>query len=38
MDLLHKLELLADAAKDDVSCASSGTSKRDSLGELSAAA
>ncbi len=33
MDLLQKLEILADAAKYDASCASSGTSKRDSLGE-----
>ncbi|MGG5811893.1 putative DNA modification/repair radical SAM protein [Falsiroseomonas sp. CW058] len=31
MDLLRKLELLADAAKYDASCASSGTAKRDSL-------
>ena len=33
MDLLQKLEILADAAKYDASCASSGTSKRDSLGQ-----
>ena len=33
MDLLQKLEILADAAKYDASCASSGTAKRDSLGE-----
>ena len=33
MELLKKLEILADAAKYDASCASSGTSKRDSLGE-----
>ncbi len=32
MDLLAKLEILADAAKYDASCASSGTEKRDSLG------
>jgi putative DNA modification/repair radical SAM protein len=31
MDLLQKLTLLADAAKYDASCASSGTAKRDSL-------
>ncbi|MBR0657431.1 putative DNA modification/repair radical SAM protein [Plastoroseomonas arctica] len=30
MDLLRKLEILADAAKYDASCASSGTDKRDS--------
>jgi putative DNA modification/repair radical SAM protein len=30
MDLLQKLEILADAAKYDASCASSGTAKRDS--------
>jgi putative DNA modification/repair radical SAM protein len=30
MDLLQKLEILADAAKYDASCASSGTTKRDS--------
>jgi putative DNA modification/repair radical SAM protein len=30
MDLIRKLELLADAAKYDASCASSGTTKRDS--------
>ena len=33
MELLHKLEILADAAKYDASCASSGTNKRTSLGE-----
>jgi putative DNA modification/repair radical SAM protein len=33
MDLLHKLEILADAAKYDASCASSGTNKRDSRGQ-----
>ena len=33
MDLLQKLEILADAAKYDASCASSGTAKRSSLGE-----
>ena len=33
MDLLKKLEILADAAKYDASCASSGTAKRSSLGE-----
>ena len=32
MDLLQKLEILADAAKYDASCASSGTAKRSSLG------
>jgi putative DNA modification/repair radical SAM protein len=32
MELLRKLEILADAAKYDASCASSGTSKRNSLG------
>ena len=32
MDLLRKLEILADAAKYDASCASSGTDKRSSLG------
>src|ERR1700712_3533829 len=32
MDLLRKLEILADAAKYDASCASSGTEKRSSLG------
>ncbi len=31
MDLRRKLEILADAAKYDASCASSGTAKRDSL-------
>ena len=34
MDLLQKLEILADAAKYDASCASSGTTKRDSLGQM----
>ncbi len=33
MDLLEKLKILADAAKYDASCASSGTDKRNSLGE-----
>ena len=33
MDLLKKLEILADAAKYDASCASSGTETRDSLGQ-----
>ena len=33
MDLLKKLEILADAAKYDASCASSGTEKRSSAGE-----
>ena len=33
MDLLQKLEILADAAKYDASCASSGTVRRNSLGE-----
>ena len=33
MDLLKKLEILADAAKYDASCASSGTAKRSSVGE-----
>ncbi len=33
MDLLQKLEVLADAAKYDASCASSGTAKRSSAGE-----
>ena len=33
MELLRKLEILADAAKYDASCASSGTDKRNSLGE-----
>ena len=33
MDLLQKLEILADAAKYDASCASSGTAKRSSAGE-----
>jgi putative DNA modification/repair radical SAM protein len=32
MDLLRKLEILADAAKYDASCASSGTDKRNSAG------
>ena len=32
MDLIQKLEILADAAKYDASCASSGTDKRNSLG------
>ncbi|MDM0024654.1 putative DNA modification/repair radical SAM protein [Variovorax saccharolyticus] len=32
MDLQQKLAILADAAKYDASCASSGTSQRDSLG------
>ena len=32
MDIRKKLEILADAAKYDASCASSGTSKRSSLG------
>ena len=32
MDLQRKLEILADAAKYDASCASSGTAKRNSLG------
>ncbi len=32
MELLRKLEILADAAKYDASCASSGTEKRNSLG------
>ncbi len=32
MDLLEKLKILADAAKYDASCASSGTDKRNSLG------
>jgi putative DNA modification/repair radical SAM protein len=32
MELLRKLEILADAAKYDASCASSGTAKRNSLG------
>jgi putative DNA modification/repair radical SAM protein len=32
MELLQKLEILADAAKYDASCASSGTEKRHSLG------
>ena len=33
MDLLTKLEILADAAKYDASCASSGTNKRNSRGK-----
>jgi putative DNA modification/repair radical SAM protein len=33
MDLLQKLEILADAAKYDASCASSGTAKRSSAGK-----
>ncbi len=33
MDLLQKLEILADAAKYDASCASSGTDKRSSKGK-----
>ncbi len=32
MELLQKLEILADAAKYDASCASSGTDKRNSIG------
>ena len=32
IDLRRKLSILADAAKYDASCASSGTSKRDSVG------
>ena len=32
IDLRRKLSVLADAAKYDASCASSGTSKRDSVG------
>ena len=32
MDIQQKLSILADAAKYDASCASSGTSKRDSVG------
>lgn len=32
MDLIEKLEILADAAKYDASCASSGTARRDSVG------
>jgi putative DNA modification/repair radical SAM protein len=35
MELLKKLEILADAAKYDASCASSGTDKRNSLGRAS---
>ena len=33
MELLQKLEILADAAKYDASCASSGTARRSSAGE-----
>jgi putative DNA modification/repair radical SAM protein len=33
LDVRQKLEILADAAKYDASCASSGTSKRDSAGK-----
>ncbi|WP_428394744.1 putative DNA modification/repair radical SAM protein [Lichenicoccus sp.] len=36
MELLKKLEILADAAKYDASCASSGTERRDSLGDKAA--
>ncbi len=32
MDTRQKLEILADAAKYDASCASSGTAKRNSVG------
>ena len=32
MDVQHKLHILADAAKYDASCASSGSAKRDSVG------
>jgi putative DNA modification/repair radical SAM protein len=35
MNLLQKLEILADAAKYDASCASSGTEKRNSRGQTS---
>jgi putative DNA modification/repair radical SAM protein len=35
MELIRKLEILADAAKYDASCASSGTDKRNSLGRTS---
>jgi putative DNA modification/repair radical SAM protein len=35
LDLIRKLEILADAAKYDASCASSGTDKRNSLGQKS---
>ena len=35
MDLVQKLEILADAAKYDASCASSGTARRSSKGETS---
>ena len=34
MDLLRKLEILADAAKYDASCASSGTERRSSAGRV----
>jgi predicted DNA-binding helix-hairpin-helix protein len=33
MELTDKLEILADAAKYDASCASSGAPKRDSIGK-----
>src|ERR1700722_3462205 len=33
MDTMRKLAILADAAKYDASCASSGTDRRDSLGK-----
>lgn len=36
MELKNKLEILADAAKYDASCASSGTTKRDSSGSATA--
>ena len=36
MELKNKLEILADAAKYDASCASSGTTKRDSAGSATA--
>ena len=36
MDLKQKLEILADAAKYDASCASSGTTRRDSSGSKTA--
>ena len=32
MELQRKLEILAEAAKDDVSCASSGAARKDSRG------
>ena len=35
MELLQKLEILADAAKYDASCASSGSARRTSLGQTS---